>query len=90
MVTRKTSSGEVIGEGQKISIEEAFRMYTVYGAYTSFEEDIKGSLVVGRLADMVVLAHDPWLVSPEEIGQIPVDLTILGGRVVYDRSGKRG
>lgn len=88
MVTRKTSSGEVIGEDQRISIEEAFRMYTVFGAYTSFEEDIKGSLVVGRLADMVVLAQDPWSVPPAEIGQIPVDLTILGGRVVYDRSGK--
>ncbi len=83
MVTGKTASGDVIGPDQKISIEEAIKMYTVYAAYASFEEDIKGSLAVGRLADMVVLAQDPWTVDPEDIGQIGVNMTILGGRVVY-------
>lgn len=83
MVTRKTASGKVIGPGQKISIEEAFKMYTAYAAYASFEENIKGSLTVGRLADIVVLDRDPWTITPEDIGQIGVDMTILGGNVVY-------
>lgn len=86
MVTRQTQTGEVVGPDQKISIEEAFKMYTVYAAYASFEEGIKGSLTVGRLADMVVLAQDPWEVGPEDIGQIGVAMTILGGRVVYGHS----
>jgi predicted amidohydrolase YtcJ len=83
MVTRKTASGRVIGPGQKISIEEAFKMYTAYAAYASFEENIKGSLTVGRLADIVVLDRDPWTITPGDIGQIGVDMTILGGNVVY-------
>jgi hypothetical protein len=83
MTTRKTPSGHTLGINQKISIEEAFKMYTVYAAYASFEEKIKGSLTPGRLADMVVLDKDPWKVKPEEIGQISVDMTILGGRIVY-------
>ena len=83
MVTRKTPSGRVFGASQKISIDEALKMYTVYAAYASFEEHIKGSLTVGRLADMVVLNRDPWSVDPEDIGQIDVDMTILGGNIVY-------
>ena len=85
MVTRKTSSGKVIGASQRISIEEAFKMYTVYAAYASFEEGMKGSLTGGRLADMVVLDRDPWEVDPEEISEIGVDMTILGGRIVYKK-----
>ncbi|MBW2057893.1 MAG: amidohydrolase [Deltaproteobacteria bacterium] len=83
MVTRQTKTGEVVGSWQKISIEEAFKMYTSHAAYASFEEDVKGSLTVGRLSDMVVLEEDPWDVLPGEIGEIGVTMTILGGRVVY-------
>jgi len=85
MVTRKTANGDIIGLRQKISIEEAFKMYTIHAAYSSFEENIKGSLTVGRLSDMVILDQDPWVVNPEEIGQINVDMTIVGGNVVYSR-----
>ena len=60
-------------------------MYTIYAAYASFEEKIKGSLTVGRLADMVVLAEDPWRVNPENIGRIPVVMTLLAGRVVFSQ-----
>ena len=86
MVTRRTSSGEVLGPNQKIPVEEAVKMYTAYAAYASFEEHIKGVLKPGRLADMVVLAEDPWEVDPNRLGEIGVDMTILGGRVVYVRS----
>jgi predicted amidohydrolase YtcJ len=85
MITRRTASGDVIGAHQKISIEEAFRMYTVHAAYASFEENIKGSLAVNKLADMVALAQDPWSVDPEQIGEVGVDITIVGGRIVYTR-----
>ena len=72
-----------MGADEKISVEEAFKMYTNYAAYASFEERIKGSLTPGRLADMIVLSEDPWKIPPEEIGQISVVMTVLGGRVVY-------
>jgi predicted amidohydrolase YtcJ len=83
MVTRKTASGEIIGPAEKISLEEAFRMYTVYAAYASGEEKLKGRLTSRNLADVVVLARDPWETPPEEISQIGVDVTIVGGRIVY-------
>lgn len=86
MVTRKTAAGEVIGPAEKISLEEAFRMYTVYAAYASGEEHRKGRLVPGNLADVVVLARDPWETPPEEISQIGVDVTVVGGRIVYGQT----
>jgi predicted amidohydrolase YtcJ len=85
MVTRQTPSGQVLGAEQRISVEEAFRMYTRYAAYASFEEDVKGSLTAGCVADMVALGEDPWKVDAGTIGNIPVVMTIVGGRVVYDR-----
>jgi hypothetical protein len=86
MVTRQTSGGEVLGPSQKIPLDEAVKMYTAYGAYASFEEGTKGVLKPERLADMVVLAEDPWEVDPTMLSEIDVDMTILGGRVVYTRS----
>ena len=83
MTTRKTPSGDTLGIDQKISVHEAFNIYTRYAAYASFEEKIKGSLTPGRLADMVVLSEDPWRIPPEEIAKISVVMTILGGRVVH-------
>jgi len=84
MVTRQTVSGDIIGPGEKISLEEAFRMYTVYAAYASGEEQIKGRLLPGMLADMVVLEKDPWESPPEEISTIGVHQTIVGGQTVLD------
>ncbi|MCU0590954.1 MAG: amidohydrolase [Desulfobacterales bacterium] len=86
MVTRQTASGEVIGPEEKISLEEAFRMYTLYAAYAAGEERLKGQLVPGRLADLVVLERDPWETPPDQISRIGIDMTIVGGKVVYARS----
>jgi hypothetical protein len=83
MVTRRTASGEIIGADEKIPLLEAFRMYTVYAAYASGEEKIKGRLVPGHLADMVVLERDPWDCPAEEISTIGVHQTIVGGRTVH-------
>ncbi len=83
MVTRRTASGQVIGPAERISLEEAFRMYTVYAAYASGEEHLKGQLSPGYLADLVVLDQDPWETPPEEISRIGVRLTMVGGRIVH-------
>jgi predicted amidohydrolase YtcJ len=83
MVTRRTASGEIIGGEEKIPLLEAFRMYTVYAAYASGEEKIKGRLIPGMLADMVVLERDPWNCHVEDISSIGVHQTIVGGQTVF-------
>ncbi len=60
-------------------------MYTVNAAYASFEETVKGSIEEGKLADLTVLSGDPRAVPPSKIGDINVDVTIVGGKVVYQR-----
>ncbi|MFQ6064138.1 MAG: amidohydrolase [Candidatus Bathyarchaeia archaeon] len=72
---------------ERISVEEALRMYTVNAAFASFEEDIKGSIEVGKLADLVVLSDDPRSVPPVEIKNIEVEMTFVGGRMVYGDGG---
>ena len=84
MVTRKTKDGEVLGPEQRISAEEAIRIYTLGGAYASFEENMKGSIEVGKLADFVVLSNDPTKVSADTIKDIKVEKTIIGGKIVYE------
>ena len=84
-VTRKAESGQVLSPEEAISPEEALRMYTLAGGYASFEEQIKGSIEVGKLADMVLLSADPTGVAPERIKDIQVEKTILGGKVVWER-----
>ena len=68
---------------QKISVEQALRAYTSEAAYASFEEDLKGRLKVGMLADFVLLDRDLTAVSPHEIRNTQVLRTVVGGRVVY-------
>jgi predicted amidohydrolase YtcJ len=63
--------------------QEALQWYTVNGAKIGFEEQFKGSIEAGKFADFAVLAHNPYTVTAEEIGDIPVEMTILGGKVVY-------
>ena len=82
-VTRTDSSGLVWGPNQRVSVEEALKLYTINGAYASFEEHIKGSIEVGKLADLVVLGDDPTRVDPSTIKDIPVERTIVGGVTVY-------
>jgi predicted amidohydrolase YtcJ len=84
MVTRKSSNGEVIGRDERLSIEEAFKVYTIYAAYASGEEKIKGTLAPGKLADMVVLDRDPWETDPDQIAGIGIRMTIVNGNIVYD------
>jgi predicted amidohydrolase YtcJ len=83
-MTRRTKSGQLISADESISVGQALMMYTKNAAAASFEQDIKGSLSPGKLADMVVLSGDPLRLPPEEIKNIRVELTILGGKVVWE------
>ncbi|MCI0862759.1 MAG: amidohydrolase [Chloroflexi bacterium] len=82
-VTRTDSTGKEWGVNQRVSVEEALRLYTLNGAYASFEEDSKGSIETGKLADLVVLGSDPNKVDPLGIKDIAVERTIVGGETVY-------
>ena len=66
-------------------MEEAIRGYTRNGAYITFEEDIKGTLEPGKLADMIVLSEDLLTIDPERILDVVVEKTIVGGRVLFER-----
>ena len=83
MVTRKTAEGRVYGPEQKLSVEKAIYIWTMGSAYASFEENIKGSIEVGKLADFVVLSKDPAAVPPDAIKDIDVEQTYVGGKLAY-------
>ncbi len=70
---------------QKISVEQALKAYTLSAAYASFEENIKGSLEPGKLADFVILDQDITTISPEKIREVKVLKTIVGGQLVFER-----
>jgi predicted amidohydrolase YtcJ len=88
MVTRKDSSGVVHGGNQTISVDEAIKAWTLDGAYATFEENIKGSITPGKLADFVVFEKDPRKVPPDTIQDIVIEATYLGGEKVYSASTK--
>jgi len=83
--TRKGPSGAVRGAEEAVSRAEAIRMYTANGAYLSWEEKTKGTIEPGKLADMIVLPFDPLTAPEETFLSGKVDMTILGGKVVYER-----
>jgi hypothetical protein len=85
-ITRKGPSGTVYGSEEKVSMVDAIRMYTRNGPYLTWEEHKKGTLEAGKLADMIVLDQNPLTVAPEHIMDIKVDMTIIGGKILYDRS----
>ncbi|MBK5501763.1 amidohydrolase [Peribacillus sp. TH14] len=82
-VNRRSQSGSEIGVAQSISVMEAIKLYTWNGAYTSFEEDIKGSIEVGKLADFVVLTDSILKVNPLHIKDLQVESTIIDGEILY-------
>ena len=84
MVTRKDYTGRVWGPSQRITVDEALRVCTVNGAYASFEENEKGTITAGKLADFVILAEDPHDVDPDLIKEIQVIRTVVGGRTVHE------
>ena len=83
MVTRKDWSGRVWGPSQRITVAQAMKICTVNGAYASMEENIKGSITPGKLADLVILGADPHDTAADEIKNIKVLRTIVDGKTVY-------
>ncbi|MCW5980251.1 MAG: amidohydrolase [Bryobacteraceae bacterium] len=82
-VTRKTVDGDVLNPEQRITREEALRLWTINGAFGTFEEKVKGSIEPGKFADLVVITKD-YLTCPEdEIKDIDALLTVVGGKEVY-------
>jgi len=82
-ISRKTIDGEVVGADQKLSREEALRFHTLWAAYSTFEENVKGSLEPGKFADLVVLSADYLQIPEEQIKDITPLLTMVGGKVVF-------
>ncbi len=82
-VSRRLENGEVFGADQRMTREEALRSYTIDAAWSAFEENQKGSLEVGKFADVTVLSRDIMTAREEEIPDTEVVYTIVGGRVAY-------
>jgi predicted amidohydrolase YtcJ len=84
LVTRKDTRGRVWGANQRVSVEEALRICTMNGAWASFEEDLKGSLTPGKLADFVILEHDPRKMDSDALVSNRVLRTVLGGVTTHE------
>jgi predicted amidohydrolase YtcJ len=82
-VTRLTLSNQSFEPGQCLTIQEALRAHTMGSAYAGFEEDIKGSIEAGKLADLAVWQEDPYSVPLNRLWQTPIDMTIVGGEIVH-------
>jgi predicted amidohydrolase YtcJ len=85
MVNRETDTGGDLNVGQAVSPTEALRAYTWLGAFAGREEHLKGSIEVAKLADLAILDRDLLEIDPSGIKNIQVDLTVLGGTVVFER-----
>jgi predicted amidohydrolase YtcJ len=85
LVTRKTSGGDVLFAGEGITPLEAIRAYTIDGAYAAWEENTKGSIEPGKLADLVIVDRDPLTISPDNLRDVETVMTVIDGKIVYER-----
>ena len=87
-VNRTTLKGKPEGgwfPEQKISVHEALKAYTINGAYSTFDEDVKGSIKVGKLADITVCDKNLMKIDPKNILDMDVVMTIVDGKIVYSK-----
>jgi predicted amidohydrolase YtcJ len=84
-VTRSTADGDVVLAQEGITVQEALRIYTQFSAAASFSDATTGTISAGKWADLAVLSDDPFGVSEEAIQDIEVDMTLIGGEVVWSR-----
>ena len=85
-MSRKTLNKTPVGgyePEEKMSREEALRSYTINGAYAAFEENIKGSIEKGKLADFTILSHDIMSIPEDSILNTKIEMTIIGGKIAY-------
>jgi len=83
-VTRTDAKGNIWGPQQRITLEEAIRVGTINCAYASYEENLKGSISSGKLADLVVLGRDVFKEDPYNVINIPIERTMVGGQWVWE------
>ncbi|WP_332872530.1 amidohydrolase [Pontibaca salina] len=83
-VTRRTRSGDILGPRQRVDVMTALKAMTIWPAWQHFEEDDKGSIETGKIADFVVLSEDPTAIDPELLADLRVEATIKNGKVIYD------
>ncbi len=86
-VTRRTRSGDILGPHQRVDVMTALKAMTIWPAWQHFEEDAKGSIEVGKVADFVILSDDPTAVDPETLAELEVRVTIKGDEVIYEAEG---
>ncbi|MBP2077035.1 amidohydrolase [Oceanobacillus polygoni] len=86
-VNRLTKEGEILGADQRIDVVTALKSMTIFGAKLNFNEANVGSIEIGKQADFTVLGDDPTQVNPMEIKDIPVEATLIGGKIVYEKEG---
>ena len=84
-VTRATEAGSADHPEEAISVSQALRILSTYGAYAGFEEKTRGTLEPGKLADLVVLSDDPLSIPPARLKDLKIDATIIDGAVRYER-----
>ena len=85
-VSRRLTNGSVFFPDQRMTRLEALQSYTINNAYAAFEEELKGSITPGKLADITILDRDIMSIPDEEILDARVDMTIVGGVVLYERA----
>ena len=85
-VTRATEGGTAYHPEEAVSVQQALRILSAYGAYAGFEEKNRGTLELGKLADLVVLSNDPLSIAPDRLKDLKIDATIVDGVLRYERS----
>jgi predicted amidohydrolase YtcJ len=86
MVERKDREGNPVYPEERITVEEALQLYTRHAAFACLEEKIKGSIEPGKLADLAILEKDPLTTPISDLKNIKVDMTMVGGKIVYRRT----
>ena len=87
LVTRRTSSGDVLYAGEGVTPMEAIRAYTIDGAFAAWEEDVKGSIEPGKLADLVVVDRDPLAIPHDDLRNVETLMTMVDGKIAYVSEG---
>jgi predicted amidohydrolase YtcJ len=83
-VTRRTRTGDILGPDQRVDVMTALKAMTIWPAWQHFEENEKGSIEKGKLADLVILSDNPMTVDPDKLAELKVRVTIKDGEVIYD------